>query len=312
VADVFGGLDVISFIRTGVPTFLGKFVVEENGSVKAVSYDEFAASTGMKYLWANDTLYWDQEALSLPAALKRPFFPGGNWASFAPNYATMRQKLRQYYQQTGDLVKAVLNTISDMGGWYKGYNFQWPIHTEPVESPVTDLALDYPTLAWLNPYNLEVLQGQPDGLGKYEVGVALTPSQLSQYPGVLVVMTSNRLTETWHTGQLSRNVPYLRELVPMPFVTISKRLAEQLGVSPGDLVTLYTARGSITLPAFVTDGEAYLTVDGQQVPVVNITWFGGFQGNAPAPAANFIVPDVGDVVTTIQESKAWMGKIAKA
>ncbi|MCY0890520.1 MAG: formate dehydrogenase subunit alpha [Pyrobaculum arsenaticum] len=312
MADVFGGLDIMHFVKTGEVRIMGKFVVEEGGEVKVLTYDEFVGKTGMRYLWVNDTLYWDEETTSFKAAAKRPFFSGGDWRSFKPNYQKMRDLLGQYYQQSGSLKDATLKVIQEMGGWYKGYNFQWPIHTEPVEAPIPELAVKYPTLAWLNPYNLQVLQDQPSVVQGKNVGVALTPDDLKQVPGELVVITSNRLTEHWHSGAMSRNVPYLAELVPEPFVYVPKKLAEKLGIKPGDLVDVITLRGSLRMKAYVTDGEAYLQVNGSELPVVNVIWAFSFEGYTTGPQGNFLNPDVGDVVTTIQESKAWIGKIKKA
>ena len=319
VSDLFGGLDIIEFIRTGQLVIPGKFVVEDGGEVKVLGFEEFAAATGMRYLWANDAVYWDEEALSMKAALKRPFYSGGGWAQFKPNYEKMRQLLQQYYQQTGDLRTATLKVIEEMGGWYKGYNFQWPIHTEPVESPLVEMALKYPTLAWTNPYNLDVLTNKPAAVKDFPVGVALEPKQLEDLlkqwgvsDAVIVAMTSNRLTETWHTGAMSRNVPYLAQLVPAPFVYVPRALAQKLGIQSGDYVELWTARGMLKMVAYVTDGEAYLNVNGNSVPVVNVQWSFSFMGDVTGPQGNFLTPDVGDVVTTIQESKAWLGAIRKA
>ncbi|MEM1597303.1 MAG: formate dehydrogenase subunit alpha [Pyrobaculum sp.] len=308
VADLFGGADLMKFIRTGQLEFKGRFLVGD----KLLTYEEFVAQTGMKYLWANDTLYWDEDTTSLKASLKRPFFSGGGWRQFKPKYDEMRQKLKTYYQQSGSLRDATLKVISEMGGWYAGYNFQWPIHTEPVESPVVEMALQYPTLAWLNPHNLDVLQEKPDIVKGKSVGVALEPKELAGVDGVLVAITSNRLTEHFHSGAMTRNVPLLAELVPEPFAIVSESLAQQLGVKSGDYVELVTARGSIKVKAYVTKGEAYLDVTGGKLPVVNVIWAFSFEGYVTGPQANFINPDVGDVVTTIQESKAWMGKIRKA
>lgn len=312
VADVYGGMDIMHFIKTGEVRILGKFIVEEGGEVKTLTYEEYVARTGMKYLWVNDSLYWDADTTSFKAALKRPFFSGGDWRSFKPVYQKMRDLLGQYYSQFGNLKDAVLKVISDMGGWYKGYSFQWPIHTEPVESPLPELAVRYPSLAWLNPYNLQVLQDQPDIVKGKNVGVALTPDDLKDIPGELVVMTSNRLTEHFHGGSMSRNVPYLAELAPEPFVYLPRALAERLGVKSGDYVDVITLRGGLRMKAYVTDGEAYLTVNGKELPVVNVIWAFSFEGYVTGPQGNFLNSDVGDVVTTIQESKAWIGKIRKA
>ncbi|CCC81843.1 molybdopterin-dependent oxidoreductase [Thermoproteus tenax] len=318
VADLFGGLDLMKFIRTGEKVFLGKFVVETDTGVQLVDFDSYAAMTGMRYLWANDALYWDQETLSDKAFLKRVFYPGSGWRQFKPTYEKMRSLLKQYYQQLGDLKAATLKVIQEMGGWYKGYTFQWPIHAEPVESPVTDMAISYPTLAWLNPYNLMVLNNQPDVVSRGMTGVALDPKELQAelqglgITGITVALTSNRLTEHWHSGSMTRNIPDLVELVPRPFAIVSKSLAQQLGINSGDYVEIWTARGGIKLRAFVTDGEAYVSVNGQTVPVVNVVWSWSFQGTDTGASANFLVPDVGDVITTIQESKAWLGMIRKA
>jgi len=312
IADIFGGFDIMHFVKTGEVKLLGKFVVEEGGEVKVLTYDEFIAKTGWRYFWANDTLYWDSDTTSLKAAVKRAFFSGGDWRSSKPNYQKMRDLLAQYYRQTGSLKEATLKVINEMGGWYKGYNFQWPIHTEPVEAPIPELAIKYPTLAWLHPYNLTVLKDEPDIVKGKNVGVALTPDDLKDIPGELVVITSNRLTEHWHSGAMSRNVPYLAELVPEPFVYVPRGLAEKLGIKSGDYVDVITLRGALRMKALVTEGEAYPKVDGRETPVVNVIWAFSFEGYTTGPQGNFLNPDVGDVVTTIQESKAWIGKIKKA
>ncbi|MGC9107425.1 MAG: molybdopterin dinucleotide binding domain-containing protein, partial [Infirmifilum sp.] len=304
---------MMTFIRTNELVPLGKFVIEEGGEVKTLTFDEFVAKTGMKYLWANDTLYWDSEVTAAPkATLKRLFFIGGGWRDFKPTYEKMRATLKAYYDQTKNMREAVNKTIQDLKGWYAGYSFTWPIHTEPAESPDVEMALMYPTLAFLNPYNLQVLNEQPDIVKGKPVGLALTPDDLSNLPGELVVITTNRLTEHWHSGSMTRRTPLLAELDPEPFVYVPEKLALKLGVKSGDLVEILTARGSIKMKAFVTKGEAYLTVNGRELPQINVIWAFSFLGYVTGPQGNFISPDVGDVVSTIQESKAWIGKIRKA
>ncbi|ABL78805.1 formate dehydrogenase subunit alpha [Thermofilum pendens] len=313
VADLYGGIDVMHLIRHNELRPLGLFAVEDGGEVKLLTFEEYVASTGMKYLWANDTLYWDQDtAIAVKATVKRAFFPGGGWRQFKPTYEQMRATLKKYYEQTGNMRDAVNKTIQELKGWYPGYSFTWPIHTEPVESPDLEMAIRYPTLAWLNSYNLQVLNEQPDIVRGKPVGVALTPQDLSSIPGELVVITTNRLTEHWHSGSMTRRTPLLAELDPEPFVYVPRELARKLGVNSGDYVEIITARGSIKMRAYVTEGEAYLTVNGRQLPHVNVVWAFSFLGYVTGPQGNFISPDVGDVVTTIQETKAWIGKIRKA
>jgi len=314
ISDLWAGLDMLKFIRTGELAFPAKsLLVDRDGAPTPVSFEEFAELTGMRFVWANDGLYWDEDTtLKAKAAVKYSFFPGDSWSKYKDAYATFRQKLKAYYDQTGSLKQAVLGVIKELGGWYKGYNFSYPIHTEPAESPDVELALKYPTIAFLNAFNLQVLNEQPDVVKGKPVGLALEPKDLSGEQGVLVALTSNRLVEMWHSGSMTRNTPYLVQLVPEPFVYINEKLAEKLGIKPGDLVEIVTARGSIRMKAFVTKGEAYLNMGGKELPVVNVVWHFSFLGQATGPQGNFMTPDAVDVVTTIQESKAWMGVVRKA
>ncbi|MDM7275467.1 MAG: molybdopterin-dependent oxidoreductase [Thermoprotei archaeon] len=314
VSDLWGGVNMMKFIRTGALEFPEKsFVVKgPDGGIKVISYEEFASLTGMKYLWANDTLYWDEDTTTFKALVKRPFFPGEGWLKFKPKYEEMREKLKTYYQQTGSMKQAVLKVIEEMGRWYAGYNFQYPIHTEPAESPDLELAIKYPTMAWLHPHNLKVLKEEPGIVAGKPVGLALVPGELKVEGGELVVLTSNRLTETWHGGSMSRNLPLLVQLVPEPFAYVPEKLAAKLGIKPGDYVEIVTARGSVKMRAYTTKGMAYLKVAGKDIPVVNVLWSFNFQGRVIGPSGNFISPDVGDVDTTIQETKVWLGYIRRA
>ncbi len=313
VADLFGGVDLVEFVRSGEPRVEGRFVVEEDGTARAYTFEEYAGKTGMRYLWANDTLYIDEDVQGIAkASVKRPFFSGSPYREAKAKLQEFKEDFKRFYQETGDTVEAVRRVIEKHGRWYPGYNFQWPLHTEPVESPVFDLQLEYPTIAWLHPHNLKVLYEEPDIVRGKPVGVAFDPKALEGVEGELAVVTTHRMTETWHSGAMSRNVPYLLELVPDPYVQVPRELAEKIGVRSGDWVEIETARGTIRMRAWVTGGIAYLEVDGRKVPVVSMHWSFSFAGRKAGPQANFAVPDVVDVKTTIQESKAFIAKIRRA
>lgn len=312
VSDLWGGLDIIKFIRTGVLEFPPASFLLDGPEPRAVSFQEFAARTGMRYLWANDTLYWDEEATrAIRISVRHSFVSGGGWKDFKPKYEEMRRKLKQYYEETKSVREATLRLLKELPRWYDGYDFRWPIHTEPAESPDPELAIKYPTVAWLLPHNQWVLEDKPDVVKGKGTGVALSPEELKDIEGELVVMTSNRLTEHQHGGSTTRNLPLLAQLVPEPFVIVPKRLADKLGVKSGDMVQLITVRGSIKMKAYVSQHQAYLKVADKELPVVNLIWSFSFLGGVTGPHANFLVPDVGDTITTIQESKAWIGKIRK-
>ncbi len=91
VSDLFGGLDVIRYIRSGEMIFRGGFAIENNNRVEKTAYKGFSELTGMKYFWANDTIYWDRDTASFPAQVKRPFFPGSGWNDFKERYQRIRE-----------------------------------------------------------------------------------------------------------------------------------------------------------------------------------------------------------------------------
>lgn len=311
ISDLFGGLNVIGFIRTGDAKVRGRFIVEGPGGIEMLSYQDYSSITGAKYLWVNDTLYWDEETASFPASLKRPFFPGSGWRDFKERYEGMRRRLSRYVEELRSYRAAVARIIEEDGGWYSGYDFRWPIHAEPAEPPHRELATKYPSIAWINKYNLDMMLGRVD-LDVSFGELSTLPEELGAAEGELVIVTSNRLTEHFHSGSMSRNLPFLRELVPEPFVTIPKEAAERLGISPGDLVEIVTARGSIRLRAYISSTEPGCWRHGEScVPIVSITWSFGFTGAAQGPIGNVLSPDAIDVITSIQESKGWLGKLRR-
>lgn len=67
-----------------------------------------------------------------------------------------------------------------------------------------------------------------------------------------IIGTTYRVTEHWQTGALTRNLPWLAELMPNMFVEISEELARLKGIKNGDKVIVSTTRGDIKAVAFVT------------------------------------------------------------
>lgn len=164
-----------------------------------------------------------------------------------------------------------------------------PLHNEPVESPVPELAAKYPTV-WDERF--PVTKGKPDA-----------------FP---VVLTTFRLTEHMQAGALTRNLPWLVELHPEMFVEISKEHAEELGVKGGDLVKVTTARGSIEVKAIVTGRLSPLTIAGRKVYVVAMPWHWGFKGLSTGPSANLLTIDAVDIHANIPETKVALCRVERA
>ena len=80
---------------------------------------------------------------------------------------------------------------------------------------------------------------------------AESPLEDEEYPYVL---TEGRVP-MYHHGTL-RNVPWMRELYPVPRTWINPVTAEEIGVEDGDWCTIESRRGSITGRVQVTEGVA--------------------------------------------------------
>ncbi len=161
----------------------------------------------------------------------------------------------------------------------------FPEHYEPLESPATNLlsgtALSPAVTVW-----------RPDEIGTSE-----------EYP---IVGCTYRVSEHFQSGGMTRNMPWLVELVPNNFVEMSTELAADRGIRNGDLVRVKTIRGDIEVYAVVTRRFKPFNVDGRTVHQIGIPYHFGFMGLGRGPIANILTPHVGDANTTIPEYKAFL------
>jgi formate dehydrogenase-N alpha subunit len=166
-----------------------------------------------------------------------------------------------------------------------------PEHYEPLESPTMNAF----SKQQVNPISKV---WRPDDTGTSD-----------KYP---IVATTYRVAEHWQAGAMTRNLPWLVELQPHPFVEMSRELAAEKGVKNGDMVTVSNKRGSITMHALVTPRFKPFQVNGKKVHEVGIIWHFGYAGMAPGDSANELTPLVGDANTTIPEFKAFLCDLVKA
>jgi formate dehydrogenase major subunit len=73
----------------------------------------------------------------------------------------------------------------------------------------------------------------------------------AEYPMVLI---TGRQLEHWHTGSMTRRATALDAIEPEPVASIHPLDVEDLGAVPGDIVTIESRRGSISLYARADDG----------------------------------------------------------
>ena len=92
-----------------------------------------------------------------------------------------------------------------------------------------------------------------DGRGRF-VPAAIIPAAERpdrDYPFVLI---TGRQLEHWHTGSMTRRARVLDTIEPSPVASINPDDLAQLGVDPGNAITVASRRGSITLSARADQG----------------------------------------------------------
>ena len=166
----------------------------------------------------------------------------------------------------------------------------FPEHYEPLECPIT--------------HRLSSTQHDP-------VIKVWRPEEIGSADEYPIVATTYRVTEHFQAGQITRNLPWLVELMPQMFVEMSKELADELGVKNTDIVTVESKRGSAQGIAVVTDRFKPIIVNGKRLHQIGLPWHWGFIGISKGDSANMLSPHVGDANTMIPEYKAFQVRVKK-
>jgi formate dehydrogenase major subunit len=167
----------------------------------------------------------------------------------------------------------------------------FPEHYEPLESPVKNLLTNQQS-------NPAIKIWEPDKIGTSK-----------KYP---IVGTTYRVTEHWQAGAMTRNLPWLVELVPDAFIEISEELAKKKVIKNGDKVIISTKRGKMDSYAVVTKRVKPYKIGKKTVHLIGVIWHFGYNGLAKGGSANVLTPHVGDANTMIPEYKAFLCDIKKA
>ena len=92
----------------------------------------------------------------------------------------------------------------------------------------------------------------PDGKARFHAVPYREPAEVvdDEYP---IWLTTGRVVSQYLSGTQTRRIGGLVAQYPTPLCEMHPRLAEQLGVVDGDVVTVSSRRGSMTLPAHVVN-----------------------------------------------------------
>jgi len=165
-----------------------------------------------------------------------------------------------------------------------------PEHYEPWEAPVKNVLSkqqNNPAFKIWRPDE----QGTPD-----------------KYP---IVCSTYRVCEHWQGGQMTRNMPWVIEAMPEPFVEMSEELATEKGIANGEKVIVESTRGQVYMVAVVTKRFKPFQMNGKKVHQVGIPWHWGYTGLSTGDSANALTPHVGDANTMIPEYKAFLVNVRK-
>jgi assimilatory nitrate reductase catalytic subunit len=90
----------------------------------------------------------------------------------------------------------------------------------------------------------------PDGKARFNVAPYTPPAEVTdeEYP---LMLTTGRVVSQFLSGTQTRRIGPLVDQYPEPLVEMHPQLAQKLGVSDGETVTVESRRGQITLPAMV-------------------------------------------------------------
>lgn len=171
----------------------------------------------------------------------------------------------------------------------------FPEHYEPWESPVKNL-----------------MSGTQNNPVLYMGASASQPGQKGTPDKYPYVATTYRVVEHWQSGAMTRNLPWLCELMPEMFIEISEELAAEKGIKNGGKVIVESARGQIEAVALVTKRFKPLHINGSVIHEIGMPWHWGYAGISKGDSANVLTPHVGDANTMMPEFKAFLCNIRKA
>ncbi len=173
----------------------------------------------------------------------------------------------------------------------------FPEHYEPIESPLAANPMGHATMV-----DPAVKLWHVDKPKENFIGTS------KEFP---IVGTTYRVTEHWQAGAMTRNLPWLCELMPEVFVEMSEELAEEKGIKNGEKITVTSARGKMEAVAAVTRRFKPFQLNGKTVHEIGVPWHWGYEGKSCGGSANCLTPHVGDANTMIPEYKAFLCDVKK-
>jgi formate dehydrogenase major subunit len=188
----------------------------------------------------------------------------------------------------------------------------FPEHYEPLESAVKNLMSSRQVSPVITRWDEKAREKTCNPIMAAGcIAATFGSEEAKEFP---VICSTYRVTEHWQTGQMTRWLPWLTELVPNQFVEMSEEFAREKGITFGDKVRLTSARNAegIVAYAMITKRLKPFEIQGKKHHMVGITWHFGYKGLVTGANANDLTPFIGDPNTMIPEYKAFLVNVEKA
>ncbi len=160
-----------------------------------------------------------------------------------------------------------------------------PEHYEPWESPVIN--------AFSAVQNSPSLKEWP---GAYK-------GDATEYP---LIATTFSIGEHCGSGQMTRNMPWLLEMTPEAYIEIGPELGMIKQIKSGDMVTVKSARGQVTMKAMVTKRLLSFNIAGKTFYQVALPCHWGYMGLGTGGSGNLLTPNVRGSNSAAPELKAFL------
>jgi formate dehydrogenase major subunit len=173
----------------------------------------------------------------------------------------------------------------------------FPEHYEPAESPVENL---------LHPERSKspIVKRFNTAADKYGTAKDFN-----------IVCTTYRLTEHYHYW--TKNNPMNVQLVPEPFIEVPAELAQEMGISGGEMLRVTSARATYEAKAMVTKRIKSMQINNKKTYQIGIPIHWGYRGIAEDEGktaknlANLLSPTVIDPNAWTPEFKGFLVKLEK-
>ena len=203
----------------------------------------FAEKTG-SFTNTDRTVQMGRQALSLPGQARQDLWIltamaqqlGLDWSAYGATPADCRQAVAHVF----DEMRSVMPSIA-------GITWQRLQREDAVTYPCTHESDPGEPVVFTDHFP------RPSGRARF-VPADIIPADErpdAEYPLVLI---TGRQLEHWHTGSMTRRSAVLDAIEPDPVALIHPQQLERLGIQPGELMTVATRRGHVSLYARADEG----------------------------------------------------------